>query len=226
VEQYTILPQNEHLSHEWRDMLGPDWQRIQNQYLHSLGNLTLTGYNAEYSDRPFSKKRDMTGGFHESPLRLNKGLGQLDRWDEAAIQTRARALAEQARTAWAAPAVDADVLLVQSARPTDGYTIGDHPNLLISPIRELFEAFRKAVLALDPCVTEEFRKFYVAYKAETNMEFPDIYDPRGMARDITDVGRWGNGDIEVGISSFDDLPYVMGLVRQSLEQQLGSGGEA
>src|SRR5215203_2343404 len=60
---------------------------------------------------------------------------------------------------------------------------------------------------------EEFLKLYVAYKAETNfvdvvpqvkrlrlslnMEFPDIYDPRGLSKDITDVGRWGNGDVEV-----------------------------
>jgi hypothetical protein len=31
----------------------------------------------------------------------------------------------------------------------------------------VFEAFRKEVLALDPCVGEEFLKLYVAYKAET-----------------------------------------------------------
>ncbi len=39
-------------------------------------------------------------------------------------------------------------------------------------MREVFEAFRKEVLALDPCVTEEFLKLYVAYKAETN--FVDV----------------------------------------------------
>ena len=59
--------------------LGPDWERVQQPWLHTLGNLTLTGYNAEYSDRPFAEKRDMTGGFKESPLRLNEGLGVLDR---------------------------------------------------------------------------------------------------------------------------------------------------
>src|ERR1700688_2787576 len=47
-------------------------------------------------------------------------------------------------------------------------TIDDHPHLLASPMREVFEAFRKQVLAIDPCVTEEFLKRYVAYKAETN----------------------------------------------------------
>ena len=74
TDEYTIehiLPQNEDLRSEWRAALGPDWQEIQAKYLHSLGNLTLTGYNSEYSDRPFAEKREIKGGFRESPLRLN-----------------------------------------------------------------------------------------------------------------------------------------------------------
>jgi len=43
-----------------------EWERIQETWLHTLGNLTLTGYNPEYSDHPFAKKRDMDGGFKES----------------------------------------------------------------------------------------------------------------------------------------------------------------
>ena len=65
VEQYTIehiMPQNPNLSQEWRQALGPDWEKVQERKLHTLGNLTLTGYNSEYSDRPFQEKRDMEGG--------------------------------------------------------------------------------------------------------------------------------------------------------------------
>ena len=61
VEDYTIehiLPQNETLSKEWQNDLGPEWQRIQQTWLHTLGNLTLTGYNSEYSDHSFAYKRD------------------------------------------------------------------------------------------------------------------------------------------------------------------------
>ncbi|MGC0273354.1 DUF262 domain-containing protein [Pseudactinotalea sp. Z1739] len=81
VEEYTIehiLPQNENLSPLWRQALGDDWQDLQRKYLHTLGNLTLTGYNSEYSDHPFTTKRDMKGGFRDSPLQLNAGLGQLE----------------------------------------------------------------------------------------------------------------------------------------------------
>ena len=81
VDEYTIehiMPQNENLSAKWREELGPEWQQVQERWLHTLGNLTLTGYNSEYSDRPFAEKRDMQGGFRESPLRLNEGLHILE----------------------------------------------------------------------------------------------------------------------------------------------------
>src|SRR5205085_710295 len=101
-----ILPQNENLPQAWRVDLGPEWERIQETWLHTLGNLTLTGYNSEYSDRPFIEKRDMKGGFRESPLHLNKGLGSLDHWNEAAIQERAAQQASQAILAWLAPSLE------------------------------------------------------------------------------------------------------------------------
>jgi uncharacterized protein with ParB-like and HNH nuclease domain/predicted transport protein len=245
VDEYTIehiMPQNEHLSLKWQNALGADWERIRKTYLHTLGNLTLTGYNSEYSDRAFVEKRDMKGGFKESPLHLNQGLGQLENWDEEAIQKRAAQLASQMVQVWAAPALGADVL--ESYKPKailTSYTIDDHPYLQAGLVRELFEVFRKEVLALDPCVTEEFLKLYVAFKAETNfvdvvpqarrlrlalnMAFPDISDPKGLCRDISGLGRWGNGDVEVGLSSIEELPYVMGLIRQSFERQMGNNGD-
>jgi uncharacterized protein with ParB-like and HNH nuclease domain/predicted transport protein len=248
VDEYTIehiLPQNASLPAAWQQALGPEWQRVQQQWLHTLGNLTLTGYNAEYSDRAFAEKRDMTGGFKQSPLKLNAGLGQLDTWDEAAIQERAGRLADQARTVWTAPKLDAATLAgYQPVKvPTTGsHTIDDHPHLLRPDLREVFEAFRKEVLALDACVTEEFMKWYVAYKAETNfvdvapqakrlrltlnMPFAEISDPKGLCKDMTDVGKQGNGDVDISLKSLDELPYVMGLVRQSYERQMGDGGQA
>ena len=248
VEEYTIehiLPQNPDFPAAWKLALGAEWQRVQQEWLHTLGNLTLTGYNAEYSDRPFADKRDMAGGFKQSPLRLNAGLGQLDAWNEVAIQDRAGRLADQALTVWPAPILDAATLAAyQLAKmpTTGGYTIENHPYLLAPGLRELFEAFRKEVLALDPCVTEEFMKLYVAYRAETNfvdvepqarrlrlsinMAFAEINDPKGLCKDVTGLGRWGNGDVEVGLKSLDELPYVMGLVRQSYEHQMGDGGQA
>lgn len=171
VTEYTIehiLPQNDPPSAAWKVALGPDWKQIQDTWLHTLGNLTLTGYNSEYSDRPFTQKRDMKGGFKESPLRLNEGLGQLEDWTEKTIKLRAQKLAEKATKVWSMPTMDAAVLKAYKDKVVvGGYTISDHPHL-VGNMREVFEAFRQEVLALDPNVTEEFLKLYVAYKAETN----------------------------------------------------------
>ncbi len=249
VDEYTvehILPQNENLSLEWREALGADWKRVQETWLHTLGNLTLTAYNADYSDRPFSEKRDMPDapekGLKLSPLKLNQGLGALATWNEASIQARAAKLAELAVGVWVVPELPREIL--DAYRPkrdaTTEYTIDNHPNLLTPSMRPVFEALRKAVLALDPCVSEEFLKIYVAYKAETNfvdvvpqakrllltlnMRFDEVSDPKGLCDNVTGKGRWGNGDVEVALARLDDLPYVIGLVRQSLELQLGNGG--
>ncbi len=245
VDEYTIehiLPQNENLSKGWQDALGSEWERIHETWLHTLGNLTLTGYNSEYSDYPFTNKRDMPGGFKESPLKLNEGLGQIEQWNEDMIKARAQRLGEMAISVWQVPELDVDILETYGPRveARARYSIEDHPHLLGGVGRELFETFRKEVLSLDPVVTEEFLKLYVAYKAETNfvdvvpqakrlrlslnMPFPDISDSRGMCKDVSGLGRWGNGDVEVGLSSLDELPYVMGLIRQAFERQMDDGG--
>jgi uncharacterized protein with ParB-like and HNH nuclease domain/predicted transport protein len=246
VNDYTIehiLPQNPNLSVAWQTALGPDWKKIQKARLHTLGNLTLTAYNSEYSDRSFPEKRDMEGGFKESPLHLNKGLGVLEQWNEDAIQQRAAGLATIALDVWSHPTIsDAVAAAYKPQTSGAGYSIEDHPALLLPNIREVFEAFRKEVLALDPCVNEEFSKLYVAYKAETNfvdvipqqkrlllslnMKFPDLEDPKHLCRDVTAMGRWGNGDVEVPLASLGDVPYVIGLVRQSFDQQMGNNTEA
>ena len=255
VEDYTIehiLPQNEALSKEWQAELGTEWQRIQQDWLHTLGNLTLTGYNSEYSDHPFAYKRDQVTdkdgnpvGFAHSPLKLNLGLGKVNQWDEAAIKARADRLAADAAKVWGAPQLADDVLDAYrpaAAKPGQQYSVADHTPLVTGPMRDLFETLRKSVLALDPCVNEEFLKLYVAYKAETNfvdvvpqakrlllvlnLGIDDIEDPRGLCRDISNIGRWGNGDVEIGLSSADELPYVMGLIRQSFDRQMGGPQDA
>lgn len=237
VDEYTIehiMPQNEKLSKGWKEALGPEWERIHETYLHTLGNLTLTGYNSEYSDRPFAEKRDMKGGFKESPLKLNKNLGQLEQWNEQTINTRAEQLSDMVVEVWSSPELVMDILdfyRPKTATSTD-YSIEDHPELLNDPLKDLFEGLRKEVMALDLCVVEDFLKKHVAYKAETifvylvpqakrlrltlTIPINEINDPKGLCWDR-------NNRSFLKFSSLDELPYVMGLVRQALERQMGNG---
>jgi len=245
VDEYTIehiMPQNERLSKQWQEELGADWQQVHATYLHTLGNLTLTGYNSEYSDRPFIEKRDMAGGFKNSPLILNEDLRSCSAWNETTISARARKLANRAIAVWVAPHLPESILQAYIDIPSlhEGYTLADHIHLAEdAPMHDLFQQLRKEVMALDPSVTEDILKLYVAFKAETNfvdvvplksklrlsinLRFHELNDPKGMARDVSNLGRWGNGDAEIELSDISDLPYVMGLIRQSLEKQMGEG---
>jgi len=106
VSDYTIehiMPQNPNLSETWQQELGENWQEVQEKYLHTIGNLTLTGYNPELSDRPFKEKQCICGGFRDSPLRLNRSLARTKQWNENAILARAKELTEKALKIWIYP---------------------------------------------------------------------------------------------------------------------------
>ncbi|GIV23766.1 MAG: hypothetical protein KatS3mg025_1425 [Bacteroidia bacterium] len=110
----------------------------------------------------------------------------------------------------------------------------------MGPAAELFQAFRKEVLALSPEVTEEFRKLYMAYKVRganfvsvvprkaslrffLNLNFDEVHDPRGLCRDVTHVGRWGTGNVELRLRQAEDIDYLLSLVRRAFEKQRGVG---
>jgi uncharacterized protein with ParB-like and HNH nuclease domain/predicted transport protein len=243
VDGYTIehiMPQNENLSPEWRQELGPEWEHVHSKYLHTIGNLTLTGYNPELSDRPFHEKRDMKdGGFADSPLRLNRGLAKVDHWNEQEINRRAQALADLAIKVWAAPSLPHEVLArIRRSRVVEGgkvYTLADHADTLKGGRLELFEQIRKRILNLSSAVREDVRKHYIAYKAATNfvdiepqkqrlkltlnLSFDEIDDPEKLCRDVSNVGHYGNGDVEFGLASAEQIEYAMFLIRQAYEKQ-------
>ncbi len=339
VESCTIehiMPQNEQLSAAWQEELGPNWQEVHAKYLHTIGNLTLTGYNSELSDRSFQEKRDMEGGFAQSPLRLNRSLMMLEHWNEKEIERRAQILADIALKVWPVPQLSQErlnlyskqvqrlplaeyigpfdhplggfipegfkvvqisdrkfhyyrmvgnewiqygngrdawfaifwkalgyrlryyykkdilplgvggevnqIFLPQSraqnsdieeTNDNEGYTIQDYPGLK-GDMREVFEHLRKRILNLESSVREEYKKLYIAYKTTTNfvdiepqmrkllvtlnMKFDEINDPLELCRDVSHIGHFGNGDIEIAISPLDQIDDVMDLVRQSFER--------
>ncbi|OHR66712.1 hypothetical protein HMPREF3291_01120 [Bacillus sp. HMSC76G11] len=240
VESYTIehiMPQNKNLSPTWKDELGENWEEVHKSLLHTLGNLTLTRYNSELSDRPFKEKRDLKGGFKDSPLRLNRSLAELEAWNAEEIIIRGQLLAKLALTIWAYPILSEDVLSQyrnKNAR-TETYsrTIDDY-NSLKGNMLDLFNQLKKRICNLDSSVREEFKQKYIAFKTTTNfvdivpqttrlrlslnMGFNEIHDPLGICKDVTNLGRWGNGDVEVGISSNEQIEDIMYLIRQSFNK--------
>ncbi|MGL2822197.1 GmrSD restriction endonuclease domain-containing protein [Helicobacter pylori] len=237
AHEYTtehIMPQT--LEKEWERDLGENFQAIHDKYLHTIGNLTLTGYNPEYSNKSFQEKRDMEKGFKQSPLKLNQSLKDLESFGEKEIEKRANDLADWALKIWTYPKLDAETL--EKYKPKKEKKVYDLSSYKFSSnSRELFDILRKEIKALDERITEKFNQDYISYmfdknfvdivvqnkdlKLYLNMKFNELQDEKNLARDMTNKGHLGNGDIEVKLETKEDIPYCLGLIKQALEKQMG-----
>ncbi|KHL78729.1 DUF262 and DUF1524 domain-containing protein [Helicobacter pylori] len=229
-----IMPQT--LTSEWKRDLGENFQTIHEKYLNTIGNLTLTGYNEKYSNNSFQEKRDMEKGFKQSPLRLNQSLKDLESFSEKEIEKRANDLADWALEIWTYPNLDAETL--EKYKPKKEKKAYDLSSYNFGPdSRELFDILSKEIKALDERITEKFNQEYISYmfdknfvdivplknglKLYLNMPFNELQDEKNLARDMTNKGHLGNGDIEIKLETKENIPYCLGLIKQALEKQMG-----
>ncbi|TPH29213.1 DUF262 and DUF1524 domain-containing protein [Helicobacter pylori] len=238
THEYTIehiMPQK--LTEEWERDLGENFQEIHNKYLHTIGNLTLTGYNQKYGNKSFQEKQGMEKGFKDSPLRLNQSLKES--FGEEEIKKRANDLADLALKIWTYPNLDAETL--EKYKPKKDkkekkvYDLNSYK--FSSHSRELFDILSKEIKALDEKIVENFNQDYISYKFSKNfvdivvqtenlklylnMKFNELQDEKNLARDMTNKGHLGNGDIEVKLETKENIPYCLGLIKQALEKQMG-----
>ena len=110
-----VMPQT--LTKEWREMLGENYEKIHETYVHTLPNLTLTGYNSEYSNRPFSgdpgkDKKTLESesgeliGLDSSSIWMNHWFQNKEVWNEQEIKNRAEWYDRQIQKVWALPETD------------------------------------------------------------------------------------------------------------------------
>ena len=177
----------------------------------------------------------MEGGFKESALRLNRYVVLQNTWNEAHIKERAKELTKKAKSIWPYPDLTNKELAKYQVEDntTPEYSLETYE--MNDVTRMLFEALDKRIMNLSPGVKREFKKLYIAYKLDANfvdiiiqkerllivvnMKFSDIIDPNGIFRDITDVGRWVNGDVELFMEHQNELDQVMEIVKQSFDAQ-------
>ena len=120
-----VMPQT--LNESWKNYLGEDWQEIYNDYLHTIGNLTLTGYNLELSNKSFEEKKVE---YERSHLELNRYFKPVTRWDGQAIQDRAKKLTISLLKIW--PSLTSSMELKQEFRSSISSIIsGTKPRKLI-----------------------------------------------------------------------------------------------
>ena len=233
-----VMPQNENLSKAWRDELGANWNEIHKKYLHTIGNLTLTAYNSELGDRPFMEKMTMKqGGYIATGLRLNSFIREQKHWNEDTITERAKILAQLALKIWEYPKVSSEVLkkYQKKTKSEEVYSLETYAPSDLS--RSLFEALCRRIKNLSDDITCEFTKKYAAYKFDktnfadvivlktklkiiVNLKFKEVVDLKGICRDVTNVGTWGNGDVEISLENLSELDDVMEIIEQSFNKQL------
>lgn len=101
-----IMPQT--LTAQWKQELGPDFERIHEQYLHTFANLTLTAYNSNYGNHSFAEKKegyqDREGkqiyGFKDSNFKLSNYLKLVNHWGEEEIKERGNKLLQDFLYLW------------------------------------------------------------------------------------------------------------------------------
>ncbi len=213
-----IMPRNERLRPEWRSMLGDNWKQIQTTWLNRLGNLTLTGYNSTYSDRPFSEKKTVTGGFAESSVRLNKYVREQSIWTAAEISERTEALAHRAVSVW--PQFSIPQSLIDAANHRDMREQAARRDVrkveMSVEARALFDELRKHVLALESDILELAEPKSVSYHGPGffleilprrysltllfALDFNEIDDQSGTAQDTNQRKFFINARHEGGVS--------------------------
>ena len=238
-----IMPQNTNMPVGWRNMLGDDWKNVQSTRLHKLGNLTLTGYNSTYSDRPFEDKKVIDGGFNQSSVRLNQYVRERNQWTSREIDERTIALATRSTQTWPVLVVedsairDVEILeLKERARKGDTAKV---PMTLVA--RTLYSQIKLELDILIPGLIELPEQKTVGYFAPDffmelvprkhsiqlllTQSFNEIQDPLGIARNAADytfiVGSSHfsshQGGVLVVIENEDAIDGAMKMVLQSFE---------
>ena len=165
---------------------------MQSTWLHRLGNLTLTAYNEEYSDRSFEKKRSITHGFDDSPLRLNQYVARQNRWTSEEMRIRGEMLATRALDIWPSLTVSKESLReakgaqLRASRGKIKNTRGDMDEVAGS----LFDALQKRIESFDQEIIEVAAYRSVSYY-NRNAEFFCEVLPRTRAYiGAPRNGRW------------------------------------
>ena len=232
-----IMPQNENLPPAWREMLGSGWKEIHKVWLHRLGNLTLTGYNSTYSDRPFEEKKTIPGGFDDSAVRLNKFVRNQAVWSKAEMAQRGNNLAHRAVSLWPDLQVDEesvtqaeiDELRIKAARRSPNHIDMD------SGSQALFDAVRQEITRLGNVIeiTEKrsvsyhyLAKFFLEILPRKGylamvlpLDFSEVDAPEGLVYDATAWKFIPNANYDGGaimeLTRMEQIERAMPIIRQA-----------
>ena len=221
------MPQE--LNDDWKYDLGDQWNEIHDRYLHTIGNLTLTGYNPSLGNNAFKKKCKI---YEDSVIAITTPLGAYAKWGEDEIQNRTDYLAKKAVNIWKYPA--------ESISAND-YDMGDDETLNQQLEDEhldgkntldLWMYLKEEILKAFHGVVFQMNKHYASFKIvdsgmvictmlslnnsvriHYNTKIDDgIVMPSNFVTDVSKVGHLGLGDLQTTIASIDDVSRVIYII--------------
>jgi predicted transport protein len=111
---------------------------------------------------------------------------------------------------------------------TEEFHLDNYPD----KVKELYETYKDAILALADDIELEPKKLYIAFKKDKNiadivtlkkgiklfinLQKGKLEDPKNLMRDVSNTGHWGNGDYELVITNNDNLEYILYLIKQAI----------
>lgn len=236
-----VLPENKNLKPYWKEVLGENWQDLQKKYVHTIGNLTFSNraYNSEMQDSSFEEKMKVEGGIKYSNYRLSDDIVVCSKWDIHEITSRSARLAEDALNIWKRPNLSKEIMKKYQnnikAEKNQFENMAHFPEMR-EEIEQKYNELDERIMQLDENIQRVYTKYYVAYKFEysnfveiviykwslnvlLDIPFDDIIDDREICTDISNVGSWGTGNVQIKIKSDTDIDYVVELIKQSLENE-------
>lgn len=155
-----IFPQNP--DPKWKIELGPEeFVYIKENYLNTIGNLTLSGNNGKLGNKPFKEKRDLQNvGYKDSRLWLNRYISNLDTWNKKEIEKRLDIIAEKFLKIWEYPPIDIDQItdngeinIFEADDPTHkklSYAIFFDQKIEVNQVAKLYVEVFKQLFSLQP----------------------------------------------------------------------------
>lgn len=239
VDNYTIehiMPQNKNLNKEWIKNLGENYKEIQNKYLNTIGNLTLTAYNSEMSDKSFSEKLNMQGGFKESALKLNSYVVKQEIWNKESIENRADELCNLAKKIWAYPQLpESELQKIQPKINNNTELLNPLENIL-EENKRLYKILEERILNISKDITIKQLKKSLAYKVNKNfveiyekgnrlrlfinLKYNEVIDKNNICIDKSHYKDYQDKYVEIWYDDINKLDDIMDIIMQSYNKQL------
>lgn len=220
-----IMPQNKNLSKAWQNMLGDNWEQVHDRYLHTLGNLTLTGYNSELGDKPFDVKKNMLEN-PEHPTHITilyNDVLDKDAWNEDTIKDRADRLIKVILKLF--PIEEATEKIDFTDPRYQEYTVVDPSNATYKYVNyyELLGE-RVAVDSFAAMVRSVAEKLYdldssiIKRMAKNNETFPNWLNPafsydKEIVKSDVEFKKGTGIYISSGFSAFDCICFIRALLK-------------